>query len=248
MPKSEDTPWKRLFAEGLAIVLSILLAFGIDAWWQGRQQKYAETVLLQAILDDLGKKKNLLAREKKYNQAILESASTLVNAAADTQRNLGEDDIDRLIAFTWWYHDPSVWDSAPMLSLIEGGDFSDITNPGLGQKLSELHLSLGKMKTVYANDQEFHNDVLIPFFIANVNLPQIANATKHVPGDPESGYVFPDFVVATQYNHLDLLSKVEFQSLLVAKIDKLVDMSGPLIELDKQLDESIEMIDGELAK
>lgn len=38
-PKMTDTqklPWKRLLAEATAIVLSILLAFAIDAWWEDR--------------------------------------------------------------------------------------------------------------------------------------------------------------------------------------------------------------------
>jgi hypothetical protein len=248
MPKSQDIPWKRLFAEGLAIIVSILLAFGIDAWWEGREQKHYETVLLQAILDDLIEKKSKIARDIKYNQAILESARTLVNAAAAPQQNLDNGDIDRHIGFTWWYNDPSVWDSAPMNSLITGGDLSSISNPELLQELSTLQLSLGGLKTVYANDQRFHNDVLIPFFIANVNLPQIANITKHSPGDPENRYVFPDFAISTQYNHAELVSKVEFQSLLVAKIDKVVDISRQFDGLDKALNESIELIRAELAK
>ena len=32
--------WKRLFAEGAAILISILLAFGIEAWWQEQIRRY----------------------------------------------------------------------------------------------------------------------------------------------------------------------------------------------------------------
>jgi hypothetical protein len=42
MPIYQDIPWKRLFVEGTAIVVSILLAFGIDAWWQDRQIRKEE--------------------------------------------------------------------------------------------------------------------------------------------------------------------------------------------------------------
>jgi len=247
MPKSQNIPLKRLFAEGMAIIVSILFAFGIDAWWDGRQQKHDEIVLLQAILDDLTEKKSRLAYDKKYNQAIMESARTLVNAAAATnQPNLENGDIDRHIAFTWWYNDPSAWDSAPINSLMTGGSLSNISSPVLLQQLSELQLSIRQMKNGYANDQRFHNDVLIPFFIANVNLPQIANNTEHSPGHPENKYVFPEFAISTQYDHSDLVSKVEFQGLLVAKIDKLVDISRQFDSLEKTLNESIELIRDEL--
>ncbi len=39
-------PWLRVFAEGVVIVVSILLAFGIEAWWDVQQQKqHLRTVL-----------------------------------------------------------------------------------------------------------------------------------------------------------------------------------------------------------
>jgi|GEM_PF-3287463 len=248
MPKSQDVPWKRLTAEGMAIIVSILLAFGIDAWWEDRQQQHDETVLLQAILDDLTEKRSRLAYDRRYNQAILESARTLVNAAATPQRNLENDVIDRHIGFTWWYNDPSIWDSAAMTSLITGGDLSSISSSELLNQLSELQVTIGELKTRYANDQRFHNDVLIPFFIANVHLPQIANSTKHSPGNPESKFEFPEFEITTQYDHSDLVSRVEFQSLLVAKIDKVVDISNQFERFEKVLNESIELIRVELAK
>ena len=39
-------PWLRVFVEGVVIVGSILLAFGIDAWWDGRKAKVLEQELL----------------------------------------------------------------------------------------------------------------------------------------------------------------------------------------------------------
>ena len=42
---------KRLFAEGVVIVASILLAFGLDAWWDATQQ-HRETADLLAALDE----------------------------------------------------------------------------------------------------------------------------------------------------------------------------------------------------
>ena len=41
--------WSRILAEGSAIVVSILLAFAIQAWWEGRQSRALE----QDTLDQL---------------------------------------------------------------------------------------------------------------------------------------------------------------------------------------------------
>lgn len=248
MSNARKIDWPNILAEGTAIVISILLAFWIDAWWEGRQQRYNETVLLQALLDDLTEKKNRLDYALKYCEAILLSATTLLNSSENADLTADRDEIDRLIGMVWWYNDPTIWESAPMSSLVVGGDLSNISNPKLLQQLSELQLVLSSLKNVYGNDQRFHNDVLIPFFIANINLPQVANVTKHTPGHPENEYVFPDFEDASPKDHSDLLSRSDFRSLLVAKIDKLVDLSDPHTALSDQLEKSIALIRDELAR
>jgi hypothetical protein len=43
---TKGLPWGRLVAEGIVVVLSILLAFAIDAWWDGRQAASKRLVAL----------------------------------------------------------------------------------------------------------------------------------------------------------------------------------------------------------
>ncbi len=48
-------PWLRVFVEGVVIVGSILLAFGVDAAWSDRQDRARERALLtQLALDWFG--------------------------------------------------------------------------------------------------------------------------------------------------------------------------------------------------
>lgn len=44
--------WRRLLAEGVVIVGSILLAFGIDAWWDSRADALQSRALVVALADD----------------------------------------------------------------------------------------------------------------------------------------------------------------------------------------------------
>ena len=53
MPLAREIPWTRIFAEAAAIVVSILLAFGIQAWWDNLQERQEEQVLLSGLLVDL---------------------------------------------------------------------------------------------------------------------------------------------------------------------------------------------------
>jgi hypothetical protein len=44
--------WTRFVLEGLVIVASILLAFGIDAWWDGRSEAARRAELVDALIAD----------------------------------------------------------------------------------------------------------------------------------------------------------------------------------------------------
>ncbi len=47
--QERDIPWRRITAEGAAIVISILLAFGIQAAWESRQDSVEEQDHLLAL-------------------------------------------------------------------------------------------------------------------------------------------------------------------------------------------------------
>ena len=49
MPLEKGSYWFRIIAEGVVIVVSILLAFGIDAWWDDRQLRHEERALLEEL-------------------------------------------------------------------------------------------------------------------------------------------------------------------------------------------------------
>lgn len=42
-----------MFVEGAVIVASIMLAFGVDAWWQERQEGAKEQAVLVALRSEL---------------------------------------------------------------------------------------------------------------------------------------------------------------------------------------------------
>lgn len=241
--------WRQIAVEGIVIVASILLAFAIDAWWDDRQRDEYEQVVLQALLDDLRVKQVLLADMSKFSEAIIESVETLLNAASSTKQMLSEDSIDQLIGDTWWVSNEALWDSAPLSQLVDGGNLSLISNAGLVQELGALQVAIERVKNHYRNDGQFHRDVMTPFMIANANMAQITATMRHRPGQPENMTEVRVLGSAKGYRHSELLSTIEFQNLLVAKLERLsdiLDVGHPGIET--RLDQVVEMLEDELDK
>jgi hypothetical protein len=51
-PRSNRIHWRRILVESAAVILSILLAFSIDAWWDGHRERLHERELLAGLLTD----------------------------------------------------------------------------------------------------------------------------------------------------------------------------------------------------
>ena len=66
-----EIPWPRILAEGTAVVVSILLAFSIDAWWDERKERADEHQVL------LGLKAQFKANQREARAVIDHHEDTL---------------------------------------------------------------------------------------------------------------------------------------------------------------------------
>jgi len=244
----QNKKWKQLIAEAAVIIAGILLAFSIDAWWDENKRFEDEHILLQALVEDLHDKKAKVEEGRRYNDAMAQAATRLIQIANGTDPDITEDEIDRLIGDTWWYNAAYGWDSAPMTSLFSGG-LASLSDPVLVQKLAKLHIQMARIQNFYRLDESFHHDTYTPYLLANAYMPQITNPVEHQPGVPESPYVFPRFELAAMKKHSELIRSEGFQNMMIAKLDRVQDiLHGAFGSIDKDLDEVIELVEEELAK
>lgn len=78
---SNRLPVVRLVAEVLVIVASILLAFGIDAWWGERQERIEETEILQGLREEFDRSWTALEKQNAYHSSALLSFEALLAAS-----------------------------------------------------------------------------------------------------------------------------------------------------------------------
>lgn len=191
MASIREIPWPRILAEGIAIVVSILLAFLIQAWWEGRQSSDDERVVLEALYIDLNQKKLRLVQDQRLSETIIETGTKLLAATGDTESSLDQESLDELIGNLLWYNPESNWDSAPMNSLLMGGDMSLIGNTTLIQKLASLQVTMNRARLIMRVDANFHENRLMPYLAENADLVQIFLTLGSSPSGTEGEYSFP---------------------------------------------------------
>jgi hypothetical protein len=99
MTNINNIQWKRTAAEGVAVVVSILLAFWIDTLWDGRQEAQLETVYLLELQEDFELNKSLLEDqaaelgETARSMLVLQEQSTLETpsmSVSELNENFGQ--------------------------------------------------------------------------------------------------------------------------------------------------------------
>lgn len=89
--------WARLFVEGTAVVLSILLAFSIDAAWDQRQQLEADVAQLSGLYEELQSHKELLAEAIAAHRRTTEYGYELLNIISVEQSSDDEARVTELL-------------------------------------------------------------------------------------------------------------------------------------------------------
>lgn len=82
MNNAQAIPWKRLAAEATAIILSILLAFAIDAWWEDRDDRQTEQLLLKRLQADFIEMQTMIRFIEQEHLETSAACITLLNFPA----------------------------------------------------------------------------------------------------------------------------------------------------------------------
>ena len=246
-PYSQQVPWKRLVAEGAAIVVSILLAFWIDAWWGEQRDRNAEVTTLSALLGELRQFDQTFEDNAVFVAAVRQSAMTLLEASASLDPDLSDQDIDRLISDVLWYVDTEALSLPVLQSAVSGGQLAAISNIEIGRMLGEWLIKIDTINSSIQFDFDYYRDRLVPFLEENASILQIYDVPAHRPGFPEAEYpnVFPPNLSAG--SHRALLANREFQNILIGRVVTLTNIvEWRVSDVQAELRKIIDLIETEL--
>lgn len=227
----------RLVLEAVAIVVSILLAFALDAMWDERQLRAWEITQLEVLREEMQQNLDALdpvVATHKLNAQRLSTLVTKLDGAEVGQEITVRD--DALISLILWR--TSDISSGSLDALLASGKLGDIQNAEIRKRIATWPSRVldAQEDEILARDFVVH--ILTPRFAGHGILP-MADRGRPMPGNPGSLPVVDSettFVVTAEMR--DLSSARRMHSMLAAySLSALQDyIREVLVLLDAELE------------
>ncbi len=143
MQDSRKIDWKRITAEAVAVVVSILIAFGIDAWWQERNEEVALVEYLVHFENEVIANDELIDKHLGLISGDLEALHRVFEALSDPEQQALDESFNHDLGNALWIRPPTVSMDA----------FHELTNSGNLRFVSNAQLK--KVFNEYGNHADF---------------------------------------------------------------------------------------------
>jgi len=165
--------WKRLFAEVVAIVISILFAFSIDAWWQARGERELEVQHLLALrgsvtatIADLHEGQEQSGQNLRLLEEFADDPGMLTDLPIAQADSLIYEGVFRIVG--GWSGHITAFDD-----LKTSGQLSLIGSPELRLALQEVDARAEGLIVNFAGLTRMQENMLDPIIAARTNLFQL---------------------------------------------------------------------------
>jgi len=238
----QSLPWKRLFAEATAIVLSILLAFAIDAWWDDRGDRRAEQLLLQRLRADfLEIQSALLLIESEHRET---SAGCIALMSIEKGNSVpATSEYDRMVALVFLTSRTFNPGTGAVAAFLSGGGARLVDNPQLANRLLAWPGLVEELQEEDGFLQQGLADRWIPFLKSRVEIgPYLAVYPEINVGLPQSvSNPQPRAPLIVDVELLNnVLDRYKLQQIALRDIDPVIRAADEIVAL---LENEIEMLE-----
>jgi hypothetical protein len=243
---TQKVPWLRVFIEGVVILGSILLAFGIEAWWSERQDAGEELRLLSAVHEDMQANLAQVAENAAYHTAAEAAERQILTLAGADPATLSLQAVDTLLADILWWQGSQHWQTGALDALTLGGKIDIIRNEELRHTLASWIRRIELVRSAEDQEEDFFVNALIPYLRREASVTQIAELAQFMPGtDIAPGYGRVNWA-QEQRDHRPMVASTELQNLVLQKLWIQVDILYRYDAFSTQLTDLIGVIEAEL--
>lgn len=157
MKNTSNVPWSRILAEGGAIVISILLAFWIEAWWSENQERQAELDYLIALHKDFSETRESLEIQVDRVSLLFNQVDEVLGVIADKKTTDLPDTFSKMVGNAYALPRP-VTVTGTYEDMVNSGSLRLLRNEDLRVAMAEF---MGVLEIV-----EFHSNLNVQTYWA----------------------------------------------------------------------------------
>jgi len=134
MSTAQSIQWKRLSAEAITIIVSILLAFAIDAWWEEHSEGIRLAGAIENIAAEVRDAREEIEHAVERNKYRIDGMRHFLSLHPDQLQDLPE---DSLLSLDGVFYTPSPFDTSgyALEGLLAGGNLEIIADDELRSAL-----------------------------------------------------------------------------------------------------------------
>ena len=238
MSQSQRISIKRLFIEATAIVVSILFAFAIDAWWEDRGDREAEQKLLKRLRADFVEIREAVVFNQQEHLEANSACIALLNLP-DGEPLPHSFEVDRMVAVVFLTSRTFNPGSGAVAAFLNGEGARLIRSPELADRLLAWPGLVEELQEEDVFLQKGLAERWIPFLTSRVSIgPFLAtypNIMSDIPGQVANP-VYRELLLADLTFKNMVMDRYKFQAIVLRDIEPLRIASEDILQLlDKEI-------------
>ena len=171
-------PWAKFGFEGVLIIVSILAAFSIEEWRQGREDAEQERVLLEALAQDFAQAARNFESTKRAHSSVARHGEQIIQYAdAGGVPKSERSEFENMVGSHFW----RTQFSPPMgtvETILGSGRIDLISNKRLIAELTRWSSLVDSLNTVEKEARDHFYTRVNPYLSARVNLKDLDKGYK----------------------------------------------------------------------
>ena len=235
MNKLAQLDWRSALLDGLAVLLGILLAFSIDAWWDLRGQREEARSYLAAIETELVSNREALVEELEIIRNWVAQSESFLNDVVGPDASPTYDQIREMV----WQTGPNRTTPiarAAIDDLVSSGGFQVIEASELRRALANYVRALDKDASELEDVRDFFNLHILPYHIAEGSFTEF---------DWEETLDLPESPVSFEMNIAAFAGNRVYANLLISRILEFGNLMNAHRELINRIDIVLNLLESQ---
>ncbi len=208
MNKLSQLNWRSAVLDGAAVLIGILLAFSIDAWWDLRGQREEARSYLAAIETELVSNRSALVEELQIIRSWVAQSEGFLNDVVSPDASPTYDQVREMVWLTGPNRTTPIARAA-IDDLVSSGGFQVIETPELRRALADYVRALDNDASELEDVRDFFNLHVLPYHIAEGSFTEF---------DWEAGLELPESPVTFEMNTAAFAGNRVYANLLISRI------------------------------